>query len=77
LTTSANAKAESFMKTLKAEEVYLQQYRDQEDARTCIQRFIEEVYNRKRLHSSLGYLSPEDFEQRRRPKLDAQGETAR
>ncbi len=69
-----NAKAESFMKTLKAEEVYLQQYRDQEDARTCIQRFIEEVYNRKRLHSSLGYLSPEDFEQQRRPRLDAQGE---
>jgi putative transposase len=71
-----NAKAESFMKTLKAEEVYLQQYRDQEDARTSIQRFIEEVYNRKRLHSSLGYLSPEDFEQQRRPKLDAQGEAA-
>ena len=64
------------MKTLKAEEVYLQQYRDQEDARTCIQRFIEEVYNRKRLHSSLGYLSPEDFELQRRPKLDAQGEAA-
>jgi putative transposase len=70
----ANAKAESFMKTLKAEEVYLQQYRDQEDARTCIQRFIEEVYNRKRLHSSVGYLSPEDFEQQRRLKPDAQGE---
>jgi putative transposase len=69
-----NAKAESFMKTLKAEEVYLQQYRDQEDARASIQRFIEEVYNRKRLHSSLGYLSPEDFEQQHRPKLDAQGE---
>ncbi len=64
------------MKTLKEEEVYLQQYRDQEDARTSIQRFIEEVYNRKRLHSSLGYLSPEDFEQQRRPKPDAQGEAA-
>ncbi len=48
-----NAKAESFMKTLKAEEVYLQQYRDQEDARTSIQRFIEEVYNRKRLQSGV------------------------
>ena len=58
-----NAKAESFMKTLKTEEVYLRQYRDQEDARASIQRFIEEVYNRKRLHSSLGYLSPETFEQ--------------
>lgn len=59
-----NAKAESFMKTLKSEEVYLRQYRDQEDARTSIQEFIEEVYNRKRLHSSLGYLSPEAFEKR-------------
>ena len=53
-----NAKAESFMKTLKSEEVYLHQYRDQEEARASIQRFIEEVYNGKRLHSSLGYLSP-------------------
>ena len=61
-----NAKAESFMKTLKSEEVYLQQYRDQEEARASIQRFIEEVYNRKRLHSSLGYLSPETFEEQRR-----------
>ena len=61
-----NAKAESFMKTLKSEEVYLQQYRDQEEARASIQRFIEEVYNRKRLHSSLGYLSPEAFEEQRR-----------
>lgn len=58
-----NAKAESFMKTLKTEEVYLKQYRDQQDARASIQRFIEEVYNRKRLHSSLGYLSPDSFEQ--------------
>jgi len=58
-----NAKAESFMKTLKSEEVHLQQYRDQEQARASIQRFIEEVYNRKRLHSSLGYLSPEAFEE--------------
>lgn len=57
-----NAKAESFMKTLKTEEVYLKRYRDQEDARASIQRFIEEVYNRKRLHSSLGYLSPDTFE---------------
>jgi putative transposase len=46
-----NAKAASFMKTLKTEEVYLKQYRDQEDARASIQRFIEEVYNGKRLHS--------------------------
>jgi putative transposase len=58
-----NAKAESFMKTLKSEEVYLHQYRDQEEARASIQRFIEEVYNGKRLHSSLGYLSPAKFEE--------------
>jgi putative transposase len=67
-----NAKAESFIKTLKSEEVYLRQYRDQEDARASIRQFIEEVYNRKRLHSSLGYLSPEAFEERHRssPKDD-------
>ena len=57
-----NARAESFMKTLKAEEVYLHQYRDLEEARASIQRFIEEVYNRKRLHSALGYRPPEEFE---------------
>jgi len=59
-----NAKAESFMKTLKSEEVCLREYRDREDARGSIRRFIEEVYNRKRLHSSLGYLSPDAFERR-------------
>ncbi len=58
-----NAKAESFMKTLKAEEVYVRQYRDQQDARASIQLFIEEVYNRKRLHSSLGYQPPTSFEE--------------
>jgi putative transposase len=57
-----NAKAESFMKTLKSEEVYLRQYRDQTDARASIQRFLEEVYNDQRLHSALGYLPPAEFE---------------
>ena len=61
-----NAKAESFMKTLKSEEVYLRRYRDQEEARASIQHFIEEVYNPKRLHSALGYLSPEAFEEQQR-----------
>jgi len=58
-----NAKAESFMKTLKYEEVYRTEYRDFEDARRRIGRFIEGVYNRDRLHSALGYLTPVEFEQ--------------
>jgi len=57
-----NARAESFIKTLKYEEVYLRQYRDAEDARASIGHFIEEVYNRKRLHSALGYTAPAAFE---------------
>ena len=57
-----NAKAESFMKTLKYEEVYLEEYRDFADARKHIAHFLEEVYNRKRLHSSLGNVPPEEFE---------------
>lgn len=57
-----NAKAESFMKTLKYEEVYRSEYSDLHDARRQIGRFIESVYNRKRLHSALGYLPPAEFE---------------
>jgi transposase InsO family protein len=59
-----NAMAESFMKTLKAEEVDGSSYRDLDDARARIGQFIETVYNRQRLHSALRYLSPEEFEQR-------------
>ena len=57
-----NAKAESFFRTLKMEEVYLKDYQDFEEAQQNISEFIEEVYNHKRLHSSLGYLPPVEFE---------------
>jgi putative transposase len=57
-----NPFAESFNKTLKVEEVYLSDYRTIEDARTSITRFIERVYNEKRLHASLGYVPPAEFE---------------
>jgi len=57
-----NAKAESFMKTLKAEEVHAKTYADLEDARTHIGAFIDEIYNADRLHSALGYKSPIAFE---------------
>jgi putative transposase len=57
-----NAKAESFMSTLKREEVDGRAYRDAEEARRSIGTFIEEVYNRQRLHSALSYLTPADFE---------------
>ena len=57
-----NAKAESFMKTLKTEEVDAKTYRDLDDARRQIGAFIETVYNAKRLHSALGYKPPVEFE---------------
>ena len=57
-----NAMAESFMRTLKREEVDGRAYRDIEDARGLIANFLEEVYNRRRLHSALAYLAPEAYE---------------
>jgi putative transposase len=57
-----NAQAESFMRTLKHEEVYLHDYQTLEEAEPSIGRFIERVYNEKRLHSSLGYRPPSEFE---------------
>jgi putative transposase len=50
------------MKTLKYEEVYRQEYRDLPEARASIERFLEKVYNQKRLHSALGYRPPVEFE---------------
>jgi len=58
-----NAACESFMKTLKYEEVYRSEYRDLADAYAQIGEFLERVYNRQRLHSALGYVPPAEFEQ--------------
>ena len=57
-----NAFAESFIKTLKVEEVYINEYETFEEAYANIKHFIELVYNEKRLHSSIGYVPPSEFE---------------
>jgi transposase InsO family protein len=66
-----NAACESFMKTLKYEEVFRNEYRDLSDARACIAEFLEKVYNKKRLHSALGYLPPAEFEARHHKEATA------
>jgi putative transposase len=66
-----NAMAESFMKTLKAEEVDGSAYRDLADAKARIGQFIEAVYNRQRLHSALRYRSPEEHEADQKPLIHA------
>ena len=68
-----NASCESFMKTLKREEIYANEYRDLDHLRANIAAFIDEYYNRVRLHSALGYKPPEEFEQSVAPGPTSQG----
>jgi putative transposase len=63
-----NAACESFMKTLKYEEVFRSEYRDLQEAHRSIREFLDEIYNEKRLHSALGYVPPVEFEANRTPQ---------
>jgi len=65
-----NAMCESFVKTLKQEEIYTRQYRDRVDLEFHIAEFLEQYYNRRRLHSALGYRSPESFEHSLQPAVE-------
>jgi len=69
-----NAWAESFMRILKYEEIYLSEYETYEDVVNRLPRFIEEIYNRKRIHSSIGYLTPEEFEWQIRKRKQETGQ---
>jgi len=68
-----NASCESFIKTLKREEIYANKYDNLEQLRANIEEFIEEYYNRQRLHSALGYRSPEEFERKAENQAESQG----
>ncbi|HYT20463.1 MAG TPA: IS3 family transposase [Candidatus Polarisedimenticolia bacterium] len=70
-----NASCESFMKTLKREEIYANDYRDLEHLLGNIEAFIEQYYNRCRLHSALGYRSPEEFEREAKNGVNSAGAT--
>jgi putative transposase len=70
-----NASCESFMKTLKREEIYANDYVDLDHLRTNIEAFIEQYYNRCRLHSALGYQTPDEFEQQLESAATAAGAT--
>ena len=70
-----NASCESFMKTLKREEIYAHKYEDLDQLRANIEEFIEEYYNRQRLHSALGYRPPEEFEQQAESKTESRSAT--
>ena len=67
------ASCENFLKTLKREEIYANPYRDLDDLRANIEAFIEQYYNRQRLHSALGYRPPEEFEQATTPATTSLG----
>ena len=70
-----NASCESFLKTLKREEIYASEYRDLDHLRENIAAFIDRYYNRVRLHSALGYRTPEEFEQATALAANSQGAT--
>jgi putative transposase len=74
-----NASCESFIKTLKREEIYANEYQDLDHLRSNIAKFIERYYNQVRLHSALGYRSPEEFEEQagRENSLTTTGATVR
>jgi transposase InsO family protein len=67
-----NASCESFIKTLKREEIYANKYRDLEDLHSHIEEFIDGYYNQRRLHSALGYQTPEEFEAQTGGKTEAE-----
>lgn len=71
-----NGACESFMKTLKVEEIYCQQYRDLEELSASIDEFIGNYYNRYRLHSALGYKTPEKFEKNQDAAAQAKPDAA-
>ena len=70
-----NASCESFIKTLKREEIYAHKYENLEQLRTNIEEFIDEYYNRQRLHSALAYCSPEEFERKAEGQAENRGAT--
>jgi len=70
-----NASCESFIKTLKREEIYAHKYENLEHLRTNIEEFIDEYYNRQRLHSALAYCSPEEFERKIESQAENRGAT--
>ena len=69
MTDSANGICESFIKTLKREEIEARRYAGFAELRQHLDEFMEQIYNKVRLHSALGYRSPEEFEQSKKPAV--------